>query len=439
MRGKQGTAQGYDFDLVLAGDFRARGEVAETLASHLATLTGCGGPAPGLLWLRDPGLAASATVHGRIAALARRHALAPIEPDADPVRCRLLLVYEPRLLAGPRSALPRVHADVALVVLAQPLLRRGGGPAFDVAAAAGAIAGGLARRQLWCPAGPQIRAQCGEHTAGLPLDPDDLRPCEPLGEWRTGRVHRSGGRPILGRIVRYDDDRLPGSGEKVLQAYPADKDLEVRFLDGEAALSELVKPTPANWRLFAAEAMGTKRFLARLDAYVQYQDEPARLFLRAALQAMAAGRVVVLPPTFRSTLGDGPVYRDAEQVADTVRYLQAEPRFYARYVAEQDAALAERFAPQCLLDRVGEFVSLPKPPRPAPRREGKPPRRAVAFYPTNGVGLGHVTRALAIARRLAPEHEPVFFTPCHALALIEHAGFRTEYVPEPLYDETAPA
>ena len=66
-------------------------------------------------------------------------------------------------------------------------------------------------------------------------------------------------------------------------------------------------------------------------------------------------------------------------------------------------------------------------------------RRAVAFYPTNGVGLGHVTRLLAVARRLAPEHEPVFFTPCHALAVIEHAGFRTEHVPEPLYDETAPA
>ncbi|MCV5968816.1 hypothetical protein, partial [Lactococcus petauri] len=79
MRGKRGTARSYDFYLVLAGDFRARGEVAETLASHLAILAGCGGPAPGLLWLRDPGLPASAAVHGRVAALARRHALAPIE------------------------------------------------------------------------------------------------------------------------------------------------------------------------------------------------------------------------------------------------------------------------------------------------------------------------------------------------------------------------
>jgi hypothetical protein len=31
----------YDFDLILAGDFRESGEVGETLASHLASLAGC--------------------------------------------------------------------------------------------------------------------------------------------------------------------------------------------------------------------------------------------------------------------------------------------------------------------------------------------------------------------------------------------------------------
>jgi UDP:flavonoid glycosyltransferase YjiC (YdhE family) len=63
----------------------------------------------------------------------------------------------------------------------------------------------------------------------------------------------------------------------------------------------------------------------------------------------------------------------------------------------------------------------------------------VAFYPTNGVGLGHVTRLLAIARRLPEGQGAVFFTPCHALGVIEHAGYPAEYVPEPAYDETDPA
>ena len=126
MRGK---ARRYDFDLVLAGDFRGCGEVAETLASHLAILAG-GSLQLGLLWLRDPPLPASATVHAADRPLAREHIAVPIQPETDDLSCRLLLLYEPRLLAAATPALPRLRADVALVVLAQPLLRRGG-PAFD--------------------------------------------------------------------------------------------------------------------------------------------------------------------------------------------------------------------------------------------------------------------------------------------------------------------
>ena len=38
--------------------------------------------------------------------------------------------------------------------------------------------------------------------------------------------------------------------------------------------------------------------------------------------------LTILPPSFRNVLGDGPVYREPDQVADTVRYLQAEEQFY---------------------------------------------------------------------------------------------------------------
>jgi UDP:flavonoid glycosyltransferase YjiC (YdhE family) len=434
MAGKRSTSQPCDFDIVLAGDFRARGEVAETLASHLEILADLGLEL-GLLWLRDPTLPVAAPPYARIAALARRRAATPIESDSDPLRCRLLLLYEPRLAAEGLPATARVRADTVLVVLAQPFLRRGV-PLYDVAAAAERIAERLGRRQVWCPATPQIRAQYAEHAAGLVLHPEDLGPCEPLAAWRTARPERASRVPVLGRIIRYDDDRLPTKKPALLAAYLGDADLEVRFLGGAKALGELVKPLPASWRLLEPETTSVRRFLARLDFYVQYHDEPARLFPRTALQAMAAGRAVVLPPSFRAVLGDGPVYRPPEQVADTVRYLHAEPRFYDRYVAEQDAALAERFAPRVLLDRLSTFVKLPRPAQ-APKPRPSSGRRTVAFYPTNGVGLGHVTRLLAIAHRLAPNYEPVFLTPCHALAVIEHAGFRAEYVPEPAYDETA--
>jgi UDP:flavonoid glycosyltransferase YjiC (YdhE family) len=436
MTGRRSAARRYDFDLVLAGDFRVRGEVAETLASHLEALAGLELEL-GLLWLRDPALPVGTPVQPRIGTLVRRRAALPIEPDADAVSCRALLLYEPRLAAAGLATGPRVRADMVLVVLAQPLLRRDG-PLFEVAVAATSIAERVTPRQVWCPTTPSIRAQYRSHAAGLALHPEDLSPCEDPAAWRTDRPEPAGRRPVLGRILRFDDDRLPASKATLLSAYPSDDSVEVRFLGGGKVIGDLVQPLPSRWRLLEPDSVPVRRFLARIDGYVQYHEEATRLFPRAALQAMAAGRPVLLPPAFRPVLGDGPVYRQPEQVAETVRYLHAEPRFYARYVAEQDAALAERFSPRRFVDRLAVLARLPRHRSPAPAAVRDHRRRTVAFYPTNGVGLGHVTRLLAVARRLAPEYDPVFFTPCHALAVIEHAGFRAEHVPEPIQDETNP-
>ena len=335
----------------------------------------------------------------------------------------MLLVYQPRLLVGALPNLPRLNAAVTLVVLCGALNPRD--LAAELGAVASAIAERLSRRQLWCPATPQIRAQCREHIGGLELHPDDLPPLEPIALWRTERGERRRQRPILGRMLRRDDDRLPAKRETLLAAHSAEPDLVMRFLGGTERLAQLAQPLPTGWQLLPAGSTEPKRFLSRLDAYVHYHDEPQRQFPRGALQAMAAGRLTILPPSFRNVLGDGPVYREPDQVADTVRYLQAEEQFYTRYLEEQDSAMHDRFGPQRLLDLLAEFL---KPTRRRPVPSSRNPTRTVAMYPTNGVGLGHVTRLLAIARRLPPDHEPIFFTPCHALSVIEQAGFRAEYV-----------
>src|SRR3954451_8251222 len=87
----------YDFDLILAGEFRETGKVGETLASHLASLAGRDLEL-GLLWLRNPSLPASMPVAERLAALVRRHIAVPRRRDLDEVSCRFLLVAQPHLL-----------------------------------------------------------------------------------------------------------------------------------------------------------------------------------------------------------------------------------------------------------------------------------------------------------------------------------------------------
>jgi UDP:flavonoid glycosyltransferase YjiC (YdhE family) len=51
----------------------------------------------------------------------------------------------------------------------------------------------------------------------------------------------------------------------------------------------------------------------------------------------------------------------------------------------------------------------------------------VLFTTSNGTGLGHLTRSMAIARRLGPDDEALFFTLSGAAPVVEEMGFPVEY------------
>ena len=56
-------------------------------------------------------------------------------------------------------------------------------------------------------------------------------------------------------------------------------------------------------------------------------------------------------------------------------------------------------------------------------------KRKILFATSNGTGLGHLNRSMAIARRLPDEIEPVFFTLSQAAPVVAASGFRVEYFP----------
>ena len=59
---------------------------------------------------------------------------------------------------------------------------------------------------------------------------------------------------------------------------------------------------------------------------------------------------------------------------------------------------------------------------------GRAPR-TVLFVSDNGDGLGHITRLMAIARRLPPDVRPVFLTLSEAHQTVRGQGFAVEYFP----------
>ncbi|MDQ3759111.1 MAG: UDP-N-acetylglucosamine--LPS N-acetylglucosamine transferase [Actinomycetota bacterium] len=54
-------------------------------------------------------------------------------------------------------------------------------------------------------------------------------------------------------------------------------------------------------------------------------------------------------------------------------------------------------------------------------------RDRILFLSSNGTGLGHLTRSMAIARRLDPRLEPLFFTLSGAAPVVAQQGFEVEF------------
>lgn len=55
----------------------------------------------------------------------------------------------------------------------------------------------------------------------------------------------------------------------------------------------------------------------------------------------------------------------------------------------------------------------------------------IAFFPTNGAGMGHLTRCLAYARRISDKSHVYFFSQSIAVNIIEKMGFQTDYFISP--------
>jgi UDP:flavonoid glycosyltransferase YjiC (YdhE family) len=72
-----------------------------------------------------------------------------------------------------------------------------------------------------------------------------------------------------------------------------------------------------------------------------------------------------------------------------------------------------------------------EPAAPARRmtRAARNGTKRALFVPSNGVGLGHVTRLLAVARRMPAEIRTEFFSLSQAAKIIASFGFAAEYVP----------
>lgn len=414
------------YDVLIIGDFRFPGGTSSAAAEEIRAQA-TAGYRTGLILLKGPVLRFPHPTHPQIQACLDAGLAERLDPES-PVDAALVVAHHPSLFLYPPRRPLAIDAGMRLLIVDHPPFAGDGAPAYPLESTAANATQMLGGEVLWAPVGPAVREQFEQVEAPPLLTESDWYNVLDPAPWRVARAGPQDTRPVLGRHSRPDPLKWPDDAFTTFQVYPDDPAFIVRILGGGPFLRELVGAYPRNWQVRPFNAIEPQHFLGTIDFFINYHHSRwVEAFGRTVLEALASGAVAVLPPTFRPLFGEAALYASPDEVRDLVRSIHADRSEFRRQSALGQALVEERFGPTTHVQRLEALIGKPRPVRPAPSLN-RPPRR-VLLMTSNGVGMGHLARMLALARRCAPDIQPVFLTLSRAFKVVREQGFLAEHLP----------
>lgn len=166
------------------------------------------------------------------------------------------------------------------------------------------------------------------------------------------------GSAVLGRHSRDHELKWPSREQDFTAAYKsANGSFRTVILGGIQSLNSKYGPNSENGiTVHPFGSMNVSDFLESLHFWAYFHDDRlTESFGMATAEAMAAGKVVILPPYMEKTFGTGAVYGQPQEVAAIVARYTAQPELFAHQSKlAQETALRE-FSSSALLARIDRF------------------------------------------------------------------------------------
>jgi glycosyltransferase involved in cell wall biosynthesis len=429
-----------DCDILFVADARFPGGTSAALASEIEAAWKAGFRSA-LLHVNGPVLKRPHPFHPAIRAAIDAGKVKWADP-ARRMAARLMIVHHPMLFTSPPAERMMVRAERAVIVAHHPPVDGLRALQYDIRRQVDTIEAAFGVRPEVAPVGPNVRTRFhAVPTDGVRLTESDWHNLIDLDAWPV-RPFRAFGDPIvIGRHSRPDPLKWPERPEDVYAAWPRSEKFRVRVLGAGPFLHDLLGGLPANWDSLAFGSVAPASFLAELDAYVYFHSSAwVEAFGRNVLEALATGLAVILPPSFKPLFREAAIYGEPADVQDILQELRDNPAGLRIQCERARAAVRERFSLDRFAERLARLYGL-KPSLPAAKvaaRSSPRGQRTVLFVSSNGIGIGHLTRQMAVARRLPLWLRPVFFTLSRAAGLarengylVEHTAFHRTYAASP--------
>ena len=443
------------YDILMVSDLRFSGGTGTVIARDIEACWRAGYRL-GILNIRASLLKYPHPINPKIRFLIDAGRIDLLDPEGA-FDCLLCLVYHPQTLAHLPLKPLRIRADVKRLIVNHPCLDGCGKPFYDWGTIARHAEVLLDDEVPWSPVGPLVRRQWPMLDQPPPLAEHDWPGIIDAASWRqeveaAPEQDRCGRRLIIGRHSRPDPAKWPDTRDNLLQIYPSDPAFGVRILGGGAFLDALADPMPCHWQIWAFNQIESTALLRNIDLFVYYHNSQwVEAFGIAILEALAAGRTTLLPPHFKEVFGEAALYAEPASVKGEMERLAVSPEARTEQRSKAIDIVESRFSYEAHANRLNMLIGKPASGTTvsitgldnrcrnvdqafaAKRWQNGPSsqdcQKKILFFSSNGIGMGHLTRQLAIARRLGKTFQPVFVTMSQAAGHVEAMGFPVEYIP----------
>lgn len=157
----------------------------------------------------------------------------------------------------------------------------------------------------------------------------DFAPPMPCGFGQSRQI-------VLGRHSRDHWTKWPDEYRNLSNAYCAESTrIKVKFLGGAKTAIKMLGNFPDNWEVYQFDSIPVSDFLETLDFFIHYtHTDYIEEFGRNVMEAMVAGRVVMLPHSYEDVFGDSAIYVKPEEVESTILKYWRNMLLYKEQVAK---------------------------------------------------------------------------------------------------------
>ena len=403
------------YDVVILADMRSPGDTGLRI-SHEIRIQHANGFRTALVHVPS-GRIKTGTVRGEIHACVRE-GMAQVLTPSDSISAKLMVIHGPEDVLEPiPDKLPRIIADKVVVVVSRPPDR-----SYSVIRKHRLLALAFQSQPVWAAVTAQLREALMKAWPDIPLEIEDwttvLSPCP----WKDRVINWD--RPVVGTVdseLSLDFGKT-GKVEAKPVAQPGFSGCYVRTLQAASITDD---PPAGLLDRLVIEEQAVGKFLDSLDFLYVDQDDMKPVPHTTVAEAMQRGVVVLLKSDLAREFGPGTIGCGSNKAEETVKTHYRNRADLSNLSREASRNASARFAASRHVERISRLTG--RSAAPSPFRKTR--RERIAFITSNGVGLGHLTRLLCIARRLPANVDPIFVTMSQAFGIVKDFGFPVEYVP----------